>query len=74
MGRFKKMTEIVDAMPSGEDKIAMESALVLIEKLEGAQADYDAMSNKECEGLPVSVRRFFGENVLDDFDENNRFK
>ena len=67
------MTEIVDAMPSGEDKTAMKSLLKQIEKLDNAQSAYDAMSDEKHEGLPASIRQFFGENVLDDFDADIPF-
>lgn len=73
MDEFKRMVEMVGAMPSGEDKTVMESLLLQVEKFDKAKSDYDAMSHKEQKRLPVSIRQFFDKNVPDDFDDDIPF-
>jgi len=59
MSKPESISVLIEEQPEGEVKAVLEDALRLVQEIDSLQAEYDALTDKERENLPESVREFF---------------
>ena len=64
MSKPESKNALIEEQPEGEVKAVLENALRLIQEIDSLQAEYDALTDKERENLPESVREFFRDKAV----------
>ena len=63
MSRVKHLQNKANALPEGKQKRALNKGLKLVQEIDAARAEYNAMTEKQRKSLSPETRAFFGDDA-----------